>query len=213
MPSAWKWMVCVVCFLGTNGLAHKGPDEFINIQSQPSHKVVHIDWRAQLDTIKKQLAQKPDSSFLHGQAAIAYDALGNFPNFEREIEMAMKLAPHDAMPRYMAYAVYKRRHLEQKQATILQDALKIDPANPFGHYEEASMLENQNELSAALAEYHTTKELLHSLKSNPGNFKNGMWIYTDAHGNPYDVTGIVSHIESDIRRAQSTMQHPKGQKP
>lgn len=212
MSLTWKWMVCVTCFLGANGLANKQPDEFINIQSQPSHKVVHVDWRAQLDTIKKQLAQKPDSSFLHGQAAVAYDALGNFPNFEREIEMAMKLAPHDAMPRYMAYAVYKRRHLEQKQWAILQEALKIDPANPLGHYEKASMLENEKKLGAALAEYHRTEELLHALKSNPQNFKKGMWIYTDADGNPYDVTGIFSLIETDIRRTQSMMQHSQGPK-
>jgi hypothetical protein len=49
------------------------------------HKVAQVDWQAQLADIQKRLVHDPNSAFLHNQAAVVYNALGDFDGFEREI--------------------------------------------------------------------------------------------------------------------------------
>jgi len=174
-----------------------------------AHKVVQVDWRAQLAATQKQLEREPSSGFLHGQAAVAYDALGDFESFDREIQTAMRLDPGNSMPCYMGYAVYKRKHLTDKQRSVLDAALKIDPANPFGHYEKAGMLEDAKERQSALKEYETVQGLLQRVKSDPKNFQNNGWRYVDARGNSYDVTLEESRVANDIARVRAAMQNQK----
>lgn len=99
-----------------------------------------VDWRAQLAVIQKQLRTQPDSEFPHNQAAVAYDALGDFQGFDREIHIAMKLDRSNPNNFYVAYAVYKRRPVAGGARSILK-VLEVDTANPFGHYEMATILE------------------------------------------------------------------------
>jgi len=174
-----------------------------------THKVAQVDWRAQLAATQKQLEREPNSSFLHGQAAVAYDALGDFENFDREIQMAMKLDPGNAMPCYMAYAVYKRRHLRDKAGSVLEAALKTDPGNPFGHYEKAAALEDSKDYQGALKGYETAEGLLQRVKGDPNNFQGNAWRYLDARGNPFDVTLQESRITDDIARLRGLIHGQK----
>jgi tetratricopeptide (TPR) repeat protein len=173
------------------------------------HKVVQVDWRAQLADIQKRLKEDPNSPFLHNQAAVAYDALGDFDNFDREIHLAMKLEPENSINYYMAYGVYKRRHLRDKQISVLEKALQIDPDNPIGHYEKAAIFEDDKKWADALTEYQTTKTLLERVKSDPDNFRNNSWTYRDGNGNIDDVSWVVIHIDRDINRVRASTQVQK----
>jgi len=170
-------------------------------------KVVQVDWPAQLADIQARLIRDPNSAFLHNQAAVAYDALGDFDNFDREINLAMKLEPDNSIDCYVAYAVYKRRHLRDKQILVLGKALQIDPGNPMGHYEKAAIFEDDRKWVDALAEYQTTKRLLDWVRSDQKHFHNNSWTYLDRRGNPYDVSWQITYIEDDLRRVRAAMQN------
>ena len=176
--------------------------------SAPQHKVVHVDWQAQRTELKKQLARDSNSAFLHNQLAVAYNALDDFPNSDREIHIAMKLSPDDPIDCYTAFAFYKQRHLKDKELFVLEKALEIDRGNAFGHYEKAGLLENDKKWTDALTEYQATKRLLDWVKANPDNFRNNSWTYTDRCGAPYDVTWEVSHIDDDLHRVEAEVREP-----
>jgi tetratricopeptide (TPR) repeat protein len=196
------------CLAACGQTAHPSQTEAQQAGDNQAHKVVQIDWRAQLAATQKQLEHEPNSGFLHGQAAVAYDALGDFESFDREIQTAMRLDPGNPVSSYMAYAVYKRKHLRDKQALVLDAALKIDPGNPFGHYEKAGMFEDAKEWQSALKQYEIVQELLQRVKSDPNNFQNKAWRYVDARGNPYDVTSEESRVPGDIARVRGRMAGP-----
>lgn len=199
--------VYLTLILGFAHTDHPSQPSFQNREvDSAGRKTVHVDWREQLAATKKKLEGDPNSSFLHGQAAVAYDALDDFENFDREIQLAMRLDPENTMPCYMAYAVYKRRYLEDKATSVLQTALKIDPRNPFGHYEKAAALENSKVYKGALKEYRTAKELLLRVKANPANLQGNAWRYVDGRSNPFDVTVQESRIEDDIARVRGAIQ-------
>jgi tetratricopeptide (TPR) repeat protein len=191
------------CLTACGQMTRPSQPELHQAGDKQAPKVVPVDWHVQLATTQRQLEHEPNSSFLHGQAAVAYDALGDFGNFEREIQTAMRLDPGNAMPCYMAYAVYKRKQLRDKQTSVLDRALNIDPTKPFGHYEKAGMIENAKEWQGALKEYETVQALLQYVKSEPNNFQNNGWRYVDARGNPFDVSFEESHIADDIARVRS----------
>jgi len=171
--------------------------------STPEHKVVHVDWQAQIAELKKQLARDPNSAFLHNQIAVAYNALGDFPNSDREIHIAMKLSPDNPIDCYTAIAFYQQRHLKDEELSVLERALQIDPGNAFGHYEKGSLLEGEKKWTDALAEYQATKRLADWVKANPDNFRNNSWMYIDRRGAQYDVTWEISHIDDDLRRVNA----------
>jgi tetratricopeptide (TPR) repeat protein len=171
--------------------------------SAPQHKSVYVDWQAQVAELKKRLAGDPNSAFLHNQIAVAYNALGDSPNSDREIRIAMKLNPDDPSDCYTAFAFYQQRHLKNKEMSVLKKALEIDPGNAFGHYERAGLLEDEKKWTDALTEYQATKRLADWVKANPDNFKNTVWTYTDRRGNPYDITWEISHVDDDLRRVNA----------
>jgi tetratricopeptide (TPR) repeat protein len=176
------------------------------VNNEPQHKVLNLDPQALLNGIRKNLKLDPQNASLHGQAASLYDSVDDFKSFEREIQIAMRLDPGNPMDYYIAYAVYKRRHLREKQASALETALKLDPANPFGHYQKAGMSENDKDWQKALEEYRATQEFLQRVvQSDPHNFQNNRWMYVDKRGNPFDVTYEESHIADDISRIRRAM--------
>lgn len=188
---------------------HHVQAEAQNTPKESQRKTVQVDWRAQLTDIQKQLAKNPSSAFLHNQAAVAYDALDDFEGFDREIHIAMKLDPGNPSDVYAAYAVYKRRQLRDKRTLALEQALQADPNNPTGHYEKASMFEDDKKWVEALAEYQITKMLGDQVKANPDNFKNNHWTYVDLRGNPFDISWETAHIDDDIARVRGAIQGRK----
>jgi tetratricopeptide (TPR) repeat protein len=180
----------------------------LSSNSAPQHKVVYVDWQSQVAELKKKLVRDPNSAFLHNQIAVAYNALGDFSNSDREIHTAMKLSPDDSIDCYTAFAFYQQRHLRDKEMSVLDKALEIDPGNAFGHYEKAGLLEDDKKWTDALTEYQATKRLVDWVKANPDNFRNSAWMYTDRRRNFYDVTWEISHIDDDLRRVNTEMREP-----
>jgi tetratricopeptide (TPR) repeat protein len=180
------------------------------VSNEPQHKVLNLDLHALLNNVQKDLERDPQNASLHSQAATLYDSLDDFKSFEREIQTAMTLDPGNPMDNYIAYAVYKRRRLREKQASALDTALKLDPANPFGNYEKAGMSADDKDWQNALEEYQAAQEFLQRVvKSDPHNFQNNRWMYVDKRGNPFDVTYEESHVADDISRMRRAI---KGQK-
>lgn len=209
MKSKSRLIALCLCgqLISSCGQTAHPPREPQDSGKESPHKVVQVDWPALLADIQKRLTKDPNSAFLHNQAAVAYDALGDFGNFDREINIAMKLEPDKSIHCYMAYAVYKRRHFRDKQISVLEKALQIDPGNPMGHYEKAGIFEDDKKWADALAEYQTTKRLLEWVKADQKNFHNNNWTYLDRRGNPYDVSSEITHIEEDMHRVRAAMQN------
>lgn len=178
------------------------------VSAEEPAKVVKIDWHAKLATLQEELARNPNSAFLHSQAAVAYDALDDFPSFEKEIHLAMDLDKENSVHCYFAYAVYKRRHLKEEEVSALERALQIDPGNPFGHYEMATLLEDDKKWTDALTEYETTKKLVDAVKQN-STLNYSRWSYVDPRGGFYDVTFEKAHIDDDIARVRAAMSGSK----
>jgi tetratricopeptide (TPR) repeat protein len=173
----------------------------------PKHaaKHVQVDWHAKLEKLQKQLAHDPRSAFLHGQAAVAYDALGDVSNFEKQIDLAMDLDRKSPTYCYWAYAVYKRRNLTEQATAVLNRALEIDPNNPLGHYERGATFERKGAWRSALAEYQLTKRLLEVAKRNTNGFyyRGPSTIGSDA--GYYDVTYIKENIDEDVARMRAAV--------
>jgi tetratricopeptide (TPR) repeat protein len=178
------------------------------VNAEAPAKVVKIDWHAKLATLQKELARNPNSASLHSQAGVAYDALGDFPSFEKETRLAMDLDKENSVYCYSAYAVYKRRHLKEEEVSALERALQIDPGNPFGHYEMATLLEDDKKWTDALTEYETTKKLVDAVKQN-SSLNYSRWSYVDPRGGFYDVTFEKAHIDDDIARVRAAMSGSK----
>jgi tetratricopeptide (TPR) repeat protein len=175
----------------------------------PPRKTVQLDWHAELKKVQGELAHKPNSAFLHSQAATAYNALSDLPGFNREIRLAMHFDKSRAAYCYFAYAVYKQRHLKTLQVQALERALQIDPGNPFGHYERAAIFEDDNQLADALAEYQATQKMLEQVRPNPDPRSYSKWTYFDPRGDPYDVTIQRARIDDDVARVQAELAKSK----
>jgi tetratricopeptide (TPR) repeat protein len=198
-------MALCLCGLGVASCNQITQERHAESTGAHEHKTVQVNWREELNKTQSQLQRDPNSAFLHNQAAIAYDALGDFESFDREIHTAMTLDPRDPIHCYAAFAVYKRRHLADRSVSILDRALEIDPNNPFGHYEKAVIFENAKRWKNALTEYIATQELVRALKSDLSNLQRGEWTYLDARRNPYDVTELASRVDEDIIRVKSNI--------
>ena len=168
-------------------------------------KTVQLDWTAELKGIQGELARKPDSAFLHSQAATAYNELGDFPAFNREIHLSMHLDKQRAIYYYMAYAVYKQRHLKELQIQTIDRALKVDPDNPFGHYERAAIFEDDSKWADALAEYEVTQKMLERVAPTPDSRSYSKWTYFDQRGDPYDMTIEKANIDQDVSRVRAKL--------
>lgn len=187
------------------GYGHASPQlgyastEISFVQESTGHDV-QVDWQAELARVRRQLARKPKSAFLHSQAAVAYNALGDSANFDHEINLAMNMDEGNPIYCYMAYAVYKQRHAKTQAVRVLDRALQIDPANPLGQYEKASILETNRKWSQALKHYELTDDLLKKVESDPANHMEDTWMYTDSRRNPYDLMPVIDNIKNDLDR-------------
>jgi tetratricopeptide (TPR) repeat protein len=107
------------------------------------HGTVTVDWKAELAKAKAGIEKNPKSAFSHGQAGVAYDALGDFEGAVKEVELASTLDPSNPNNYYTLYALYKRKAIHSEQRKVLLDALEKDPNNPVGRFEFAYILEEE----------------------------------------------------------------------
>src|SRR6266704_2245773 len=145
------------------------------------HRIVNVDWKAELAKAKAGIEKNPKSAFWHNQAGIAYDALGEFETTVKELRLACTLDPSDPGYYYSLYALYKRKSMHSEQRKVLLDALEIDPNNPVGRFEFAYILEEEKHWADSLREYRVAKSLA-------ANGEGPM--YRDLRGGGYGVAGV-----------------------
>jgi tetratricopeptide (TPR) repeat protein len=145
-----------------------------------------VDWKKELQKAQDGIEKNPKSSFWHNQAGIAYDALGNVENAERELTLAASLDSTNPIGYYALYAFYQRKGTQAQQRQALLNALENDSRNPLGHFELGSVLEKEGRLTASLGEYRTAKSLVSEVKGRE---------YIDGRGNPYEIE--VVRTEAD----------------
>jgi tetratricopeptide (TPR) repeat protein len=146
------------------------------ILAQPGS--VTVDWKAELAKANVGIEKNPKSAFLHNQAGVAYDALGDFQNASKEFKLASSLGPSNPNGDYALYALYKRKAMHSEQRQVLLDALEKDHNNPVGRFEFAYLLEEEKHWADSLREYQVAKSLAASVK---------VPMYTDLRGNAYEV--------------------------
>jgi len=184
-------LVCVIC-----GAANS---RFILAQ----HKTVTVDWKAELAKAKAGIEKNPKSAFWHDQAGVAYDALGDFENAEKELKLASSLEPSNPINDYVLFALYKRKGMHSEERAVLLDVLEKDPKNPLGHFEFAFVLEKEKYWAGSLREYQSAKVLVASVKGP---------VYTDPLGNPYDVDGVREAVDKAIDRVAKLSESAQHQK-
>jgi tetratricopeptide (TPR) repeat protein len=201
---ATTYLTGLCCFIWL-ALARLPTAEGKTYSQTGTHNTVQVNWQAELAETKKKLEAEPNSAFLHSQAAVAYNALGDFSDFEREIAISMKLEPENTIYFYMGYAVYQKHHLTGRALNVLDAALRIDPANPYGQYQRALLFEHAREWQKALTRYEIAQKLLAQIESDPHNFRHGAWTYVDGRGNPFDVSSEEQRINDDVKRIRANL--------
>jgi tetratricopeptide (TPR) repeat protein len=172
-------IVCVLLCLGHSSW----------VSAQHGNKPV--DWKKELQKAQNHIERNPKSSFWHNQAGIAYDALGDAQNAERELTLAAKLDSTNPIGYYALYAFYQRKGTLAQQRQVLLTALDNDSLNSLGHFELGSVLEKEGYLTASLKEYRTAKSLVSEVKGEE---------YVDGRGNPYEIEVVKTEVDKCIDR-------------
>lgn len=176
---------------------------FLEAPCHARHRVVTVNWTAELVKARAALHKNPHSAFWHDQAGIAYDGLGDFAKAVSELKQGRALEPTDQLKAeedYTLYALYKRKGMRTAQRHILLDAIGKDPNNPFGHFEFAYLLEQQEDWTGSLREYQVTKNLLATLTGSQ---------YVDPAGGYYPIDGIRDQLGEAIARVAKLSESEK----
>lgn len=174
-------LLCLVCILSGTVCA----------LALAQHETVNVDWKVELAKAKAGIEKDPNSAFWHNQAGVAYNALRDFDNAVKETKLATTLEPSNPINYYTLYALYKRKGMHSEQRQVLLDALELDPNNPMGRYEFASILEKERDWVDSLREYTLAKNLSASV-NRPA--------YIDLRGNAYRVDGVRAEVDRAINR-------------
>ncbi len=154
------------------------------------------DPKSLLERAKAGISNNPNSAFWHNQAAVAYDALGDFDSAVRELKLASNLDPDDPSQQYALFGLYKRKGMLREQREALLAALEIDGNNPLGHFELGVVLEKEQYLEESLREYDTAKHLIEAVKGNR---------YTDRRGGVYEIPYVRRHVGEYIERVRKAI--------
>lgn len=150
-----------------------------------------VDWNDELRKAEVGIEKNPNSAFWHNQAGVAYDALGDFENAEKELTLASKLDSTNPVGYYSLYAFYQRKGTLAQQRKALLNALENDSANPLGHFQLGVVLEKERHLTESLSEYRTAQSLVSGVKGPE---------YIDPRGNPYEIGIVRNDVGKYIER-------------
>lgn len=160
-----------------------------------------VDWKKELQKAQAGIEKNPKSSFWHNQAGIAYDALGDVENAEKELTLSSKLDSTNPIGYYTLYAFYQRKGTLAQQRKALLRALENDSGNPLGHFQLGVVLENEGYLAESLREYRTAKSLVSGVRGQE---------YIDPRGNPYEIEFVRTEVEKYMERVaklEASKQH------
>ena len=162
-----------------------------------------VNWADELKKAQAGIEKNPKSSFWHNQAGVAYNALGDIDNAEKELILASELDSTNPIDYYTLYAFYKQRGKPDKGRDALLSALENDSANPFGHFELGALLEKEGHVKESVTEYRKAKILVSKLKGRE---------YVDPRGNPYKIEYIRREVDKCIDRVAKLKASKEGGK-
>jgi tetratricopeptide (TPR) repeat protein len=166
--------------------------------TRPQNRTVDVD--AEMAKIREQLKANPNSSDLHAQLASLASAKSDWPTFEKETGIAIKLDPARVTNYFGAAEVYRRRGLPGKASEMLKAALAVDPQNPLSHFFSGVFYEHESNRDKARDEFEKTKQLLAQLGSPGPGAKNHIQDgkYYDSHGISYMLGDLDQRVEKHL---------------
>lgn len=166
------------------------------------HPIIHVNWKDELQKARAGIKKDPKSAFWHNQAGVAYDALGDPKNAEKELTLASRLDSTKPIYYYVLYGFYQRRGTIAQMREVLLNALENDSANPVGRIELGAVLEKEGDLAESLSEYRLAKLLVAKVKGRE---------YTDPTGTPYDIEYVRRDVDGCIERVAKLIEgHRQG---
>jgi len=186
-----------------SGEERKAAELYLQFLEMHCHRIVSVDWKAELAKAKAALSKSPQSAFWHNQAGVAYDALGDFGDAVKELKLARTLDPTNPANDYTLYALYKTKGMRRAGREVLLDALERDPNNPFGLFELGFLLEQEKDWADSLREYQAAKRLLATVTGSQ---------YVDPVGGFYDVDGVRDQVDEAINRVAKLNDAARNQK-
>jgi cytochrome c-type biogenesis protein CcmH/NrfG len=189
-----RYMTLLVCiYIFASALACSSEDK-------PSHKSASVNVDAEIEKIRQQLHDSPNSAFLHNQLAALSATKGDWSTFQQEIETAEKLDPENPINFFQAAQIYKRRGLIKEEEEALKRTAVLDPQNPVVRFQLAEIYESQAKPEEANAEFREAKRLIESLQSNQRSSAERIQkgIYYDKRGSAYGLAGIDKAINKRL---------------
>jgi cytochrome c-type biogenesis protein CcmH/NrfG len=134
-------------------------------QQQPGNaNTVNID--NEIARLKKQLKVSPKSSSLHEQLAAMLAGKGDWAESDKEMNLAIRLDPHNPVLLIEAAQGYSERSLMPKAIEMLRRAVAIDPKNPLPHFVLGVKYERQSDSTNAMTEYREAQRLIDTLSES-----------------------------------------------
>lgn len=153
----------------------------------------NIDLQTELERIKKELQNHPDSHFWHHQAAVVYGALGDYENSESEIQKAIELQAKNPILYYTAATIYQHQNKHEKEREFVWKALELDGRNPFGHAWLGDIYAAEGKWRWAVLQYQLAVRFLEQVEGQE---------YVDNHANPYPLASLRTSLKQRLEKAQ-----------
>jgi tetratricopeptide (TPR) repeat protein len=178
-----------------------------NAQQQKPGKPMMVSPDDEVVQLNKQLQTSPKSPELHRQLALILEMRGDWAGFDREMNTAIHLDPHDPMLLIEAAQGYRARGLNAKAIEILIRAVAIDPQNPLSHFSLGLMYERESNSDKAMAEFRETQRLVEklSLPTSTADTRNriikgtnGETWYHDQFGKDYLLDAILKSLRKKL---------------
>lgn len=166
-------------------------------QQTPAPKSSGTDVDAAMAETRQQLANSPNSGYLHNQLATLAAAKGDWNTYDKEIGTAIQLEPKNSLNYFQAAEVYRRRSMNTKALYMCSRASELDPQNPLIHFELGRIYETQSESAKALKEFATSKRLLDELHSTR---RTDVKTYYDKSGNAYTLGDLENQLAKRLSK-------------
>ncbi len=167
-----------------------------------------VDVDAEIAQIKQELKTSPNSSDLHEQLSVLAAVKKDWPTFEEENALAIRLDPNKVTNYCEGAEVYLGRGLTDKALAMMKSAIAADPENPLSRFILGNMYERIHDREKAKMEYEETRRLMDVLKAPERREQNRIEgeKYYDRFGNTYMLNIVSAKLKGRLQELQ--MQKP-----